>query len=126
MSRIENNGASINLKTLREIVEIGLECTIKLNWIMKAIDVFSGLGGMSLGAVMAGIKPILAIEKDIIASKTYISNHPETNLICTDVREISFKKNKIDPPFVFFGGPPCQGFSLSNTKTRNINLRFNK
>jgi DNA (cytosine-5)-methyltransferase 1 len=38
---------------------------------ITAIDLFSGAGGMSLGAVMAGITPTIAVEFDTIAlSKT--------------------------------------------------------
>lgn len=36
------------------------------------IDIFSGVGGLSLGAENAGIKIAMAIEKDPIAVKTYI------------------------------------------------------
>lgn len=29
-------------------------------------------------------------------------------------------------PFIIFGGPPCQGFSTSNTQTRNTNNKNNQ
>ena len=53
------------------------------------IDIFSGVGGLSLGAENAGIKIAMAIEKDPIAVKTYIKNHPHANVVCQDIREIN-------------------------------------
>lgn len=87
----------------------------------KGIDLFAGAGGMSLGAMNAGIKIIAAIDNNPHATSTFLRNHPKTLVIQGDIREVEFK-NLIDPTdeiFVIFGGPPCQGFSTSNTKTRN-------
>ncbi|PWG79390.1 DNA (cytosine-5-)-methyltransferase [Pararcticibacter amylolyticus] len=83
------------------------------------VDIFCGAGGLSLGAENAGIKISLAVEKNQSAAKTFARNHPEVKTLCQDIREIDplqFLKKK---PFIVFGGPPCQGFSYSNTKTRN-------
>ena len=41
-----------------------------------AVDIFSGAGGLSIGACMAGIKPVMAVEYDIHAANTYKRNHP--------------------------------------------------
>ncbi len=84
------------------------------------IDLFSGAGGMSLGAVMAGITVKYAIEKDKYASMTYKANHHETKVVNKDICEIStlpcnLKRN----PIILFGGAPCQGFSTSNRRTNN-------
>lgn len=84
------------------------------------IDIFSGVGGLSLGAENAGIKIAMAIEKDPIAVKTYIKNHPHANVVCQDIREINPLDQIVKYPFIIFGGPPCQGFSTSNRKTRNL------
>ena len=87
---------------------------------MTAIDVFSGAGGLSLGAEWSGIKISCAIEKDVFSAKTFKTNHPKTNVIVSDIREID--PIQIAPrngTFILFGGPPCQGFSTSNRKTRN-------
>jgi len=90
------------------------------------IDIFSGAGGLSLGAENAGISIKLAIEKDASAAKTFSLNHPNANIVCDDICDINpldyVKKN----PFIIFGGPPCQGFSLSNTKTRTEENTNNK
>ncbi len=88
-------------------------------------DIFSGAGGMSLGAEMAGVKISLAVESDKYAAATFERNHPFAKLIPYDIRQVDptlyFKKN----PFVVFGGPPCQGFSLSNTVTRTLDNKNN-
>lgn len=85
----------------------------------NGIDIFSGAGGLSIGAEFAGIKIDLAIERDKYSAETYKLNHPNAEVVIKDVKEVDFKLFAKDP-FVLFGGPPCQGFSTSNLKTRNL------
>ncbi|MCR9154060.1 MAG: DNA cytosine methyltransferase [Bacteroidetes bacterium] len=82
-------------------------------------DIFSGAGGMSLGAEMAGINISFAVENDKYAADTFKQNHKTSSVIVEDIRNVKPEKLANTPPFVLFGGPPCQGFSLSNTVTRN-------
>jgi DNA (cytosine-5)-methyltransferase 1 len=86
---------------------------------LNGIDIFSGAGGMSIGAVLAGIKVDLAIEINKYAVETFHHNHPNTKIINADISKISLDSEYIKP-FVLFGGPPCQGFSVSNKKTRSL------
>ena len=86
----------------------------------RGLDIFSGAGGMSLGAISVGIDIVLAVDNDLSASKTYIKNHPNTTFIVDDIRNVILNDNFKEDIFVVFGGPPCQGFSTSNTKTRNL------
>lgn len=88
---------------------------------LKGLDLFSGAGGMSLGAINVGIDIVLAIDNNDNAAKTFKRNHPSTEFILGDIRNIKTSDIKHKDIFVIFGGPPCQGFSLSNTKTRNEN-----
>jgi DNA (cytosine-5)-methyltransferase 1 len=92
----------------------------KLNFI--GIDLFSGAGGMSAGAISSGIDVKVAVELDKFAAITYQVNHPNTIILNEDIRNISIngycKAGKSDVK-ILFGGPPCQGFSSSNQKTRN-------
>ncbi len=90
---------------------------------LYGIDIFSGAGGLSLGAEMAGIKVKHAIEIDESAALTFKKNHKDVTVHQGDIKEIKSSKLKIDedPVFIIMGGPPCQGFSLSNTRTRNMN-----
>lgn len=86
------------------------------------IDLFSGAGGMSVGAMSAGIDVKVAVEIDRYAAFTYQANHPNTKILNEDVRNVEIndhiKAGKRDVK-ILFGGPPCQGFSTSNQKTRN-------
>lgn len=84
------------------------------------IDIFSGAGGMSIGALMAGIDIKFAVENNNYAADTFESNHPATKVVRDDISNVSLKSNLATEPFVLLGGPPCQGFSQSNTKTRKI------
>ena len=82
-------------------------------------DLYSGGGGMSLGAQQAGIDVRFAVERCPYACQTYRANFPDTTLHQADIRTISKlpRKNKRQKS-VLFGGPPCQGFSTSNQRTR--------
>jgi len=85
------------------------------------IDIFSGAGGLSLGAEWAGVKVKTAIEKDKSAAETYRLNHKDATVLCDDIRDIDAHSLVGDNPvFIIMGGPPCQGFSMSNTKSRNM------
>lgn len=79
------------------------------------IDLFSGCGGMSLGFEMAGLRPVLAVEKDAWAAETYASNRTNVNVVTRDIREIASPRKQFPVGDVFgvVGGPPCQGFSVS-------------
>ncbi len=94
-----------------------------------AIDLFSGAGGMSLGARWAGVDVALAVECDPHAAKTYSANHPGTTVFSDDIRKLTPKKiravKKNDCTTVVFGGPPCQGFSYSNQRTRSTENQEN-
>ncbi len=84
------------------------------------VDLFAGAGGMSLGASMAGVDVRLAVEIDANAAATYKHNHPGTRLIIDDISNVkSIDVPKRGKNSVLFGGPPCQGFSTSNQRTRN-------
>lgn len=91
------------------------------------IDIFSGAGGLSLGAEMAGIRVSTAVEIDKSAAQTFQRNHKGAEVLQEDIRKIDpqslIKEGK--PAFVIMGGPPCQGFSMSNTRTRNMENQKN-
>lgn len=89
---------------------------------LYGIDIFSGAGGLSLGAEMAGIKIKTAIEINKSAAQTFLRNHKGTEVLQSDIQELDPKTlhTKKSPVFVIMGGPPCQGFSMSNTRTRNM------
>ncbi|MDR1896189.1 MAG: DNA cytosine methyltransferase [Prevotellaceae bacterium] len=89
---------------------------------MIGVDIFSGVGGMSLGASMAGVNVKFAVEKDKYAADTFLANHRGVVMFNEDIQnlhEIPIKTSK--DTTILFGGPPCQGFSYSNQRTRNKN-----
>lgn len=89
----------------------------------KVIDLFAGVGGLSLGFKMAGFEIVLANEFEESIAKSYIYNHPDTEVIVEDITKLSIKdvfsdyKDRID---VVIGGPPCQGFSQKGQR-KSIN-----
>jgi DNA (cytosine-5)-methyltransferase 1 len=93
---------------------------------LYSIDLFSGAGGMSLGAEMAGITTKIAIESDVNAANTFKKNFPHAEVICDDICNVNLNISQHGNPFIIYGGPPCRGFSLSNSKTRNKNNPLNK
>lgn len=78
------------------------------------IDLFAGVGGLSLGFEMAGFDVVVANEYDKSIAQAYRKNHPKTNMIVGDITKLDLYKafgewkGKTD---VIVGGPPCQGFS---------------
>jgi len=83
------------------------------------VDLFAGAGGLSCGLGMAGFQAVLANELVPVYAKTYRYNHPDTDLIVGDVRQVcetnirerlGVKKGEVD---LLAGGPPCQGFSIN-------------
>lgn len=90
------------------------------------IDIFSGAGGLSLGAEMAGIDVQYGIEIDKYAASSFTYNHKNARVLTGDITKINTSDlNLKGNVFVIMGGPPCQGFSMSNTMSRNMNNEKN-
>ena len=87
---------------------------------MKAIDLFAGCGGLSLGFIKEGYEIAKAVEYDESIAKTYQANHPQIEIIVDDIKNVDhggvFKENDAD---VIIGGPPCQGFSMAGARIRD-------
>ena len=87
---------------------------------MIGVDLFAGAGGLTQGAKSAGITVRSAVEFHHAASATFSQNHPEVSLYSQDITTIrDLDVGVRDQELVLFGGPPCQGFSTSNQRTRH-------
>jgi DNA (cytosine-5)-methyltransferase 1 len=83
----------------------------------QVIDLFSGMGGMSLGFSWAGFDILYALDFEPQAIDIHKLNHPSALHDCLDVHEVRpdrvrerLKIGKGDL-YAVLGGPPCQGFS---------------
>lgn len=83
--------------------------------LMKAIDLFSGPGGMTLGFKKAGIIPIACVEKRRDAVETYSGHTPDAEHFFEDIRKLNFEKFHREVDLVY-GGPPCQPFSTGGLR----------
>ena len=87
------------------------------------IDLFAGVGGLSLGFEMAGFEVALANEYDPSIAEAYKKNRPGTKMIVEDITKLPVEETfgpyegKVT---IVIGGPPCQGFSQKGMR-KSIN-----
>ena len=84
---------------------------------MKAVDLFAGCGGMSLGFQNAGFDIVAAFEFWDIAADCYSKNfsHPVFRTDLSDV-DLAVKQISAFSPDLIIGGPPCQDFSQAGKR----------
>lgn len=81
------------------------------------VDLFSGVGGLSLGAARAGARVLAAVDNDDRVATTYKRNFPRHIHLSEDITVLSgarlLRQAEIAavPIDGVIGGPPCQGFS---------------
>lgn len=87
----------------------------------KAISLFAGAGGCSLGFRQAGYEIIYASDINSDAIATYRRNFPHIPSVAEDITQMAFeplleklalKAGQLD---IMIGGPPCQGFSSAGS-----------
>lgn len=90
-----------------------------------AVDVFCGVGGLSLGVVHAGFDLIGAIDSDENVLNAYQANFKNVPTARHDLnasngtairRDLRIGRRRID---LLVGGPPCQGFSAGGLGAKN-------
>ena len=92
------------------------------------IDLFAGVGGLSLGFEQMGFEVVIANEYDESIAQAYIKNRKNPNMIVADITKLpiheTFGKYRgiVD---LCVGGPPCQGYSQKGQrKTINDSRNF--
>ncbi|MDI6717593.1 MAG: DNA cytosine methyltransferase [Patescibacteria group bacterium] len=106
---------------------------------LKAIDFFSGAGGLTNGLMAAGISVLVGIDNDGSCKETFEKNNRGAIFLKKDItkyspddlkRDLNIKKN--DDNMIFAGCAPCQFWSIIRTskeksrKTKNLILDFQK
>ena len=79
---------------------------------MRAIDLYSGVGGWSLGLRLAGVEVVASYERWGPANETYFKNNLH-QAQTVDIRRLTFAELPKDIDIVV-GSPPCTQFSFSN------------
>ncbi len=95
-----------------------------INYKFTYIDLFSGVGGMTLGFEREGFKNIFSIDFEKTICQTYKKNFPNHILIEKNIKDLTNKEileltkgKEID---LIIGGTPCQGFSMAGNIGRSF------
>lgn len=95
---------------------------------MKAVDLFCGCGGMSLGFQNAGVEILAAFDNWEPAIGIYRDNFNHPVIDCDLNDEDAVIKIKDYKPDMIIGGPPCQDFSIAGSRNMgeraNLTIRF--
>ena len=108
--------------------------------IFNGLELCSGPGGLSEGFMSVKYKEskffiAVANDADENVSKTYKNNHSDTKFVLGSLTSKQIKKdieNAINDTVgtsnidIVIGGPPCQGFSHANKKTRIMSNPLNR
>lgn len=83
---------------------------------MRAIDLFSGWGGFTLGAEQAGARVVWAANHWPVAVDVHARNHPHVAHVCQDLRQADWTQL---PRFdLLLASPACQGHSRASQPRR--------
>ena len=87
-----------------------------------AINLFAGVGGMSLGFEQAGFDVLAAFDVEQRHVEQYAQNFPDSAATALDLTTVSGNellaagRATPEPIDLVFGGPPCQGFSIGGRR----------
>lgn len=87
---------------------------------MKAVDLFCGCGGLSLGFEKAGIDVVASYDNWMPAINTYRYNFAH-GIYQIDLSHVDAAAKHIDKfaPDMIIGGPPCQDFSSAGLRNED-------
>ena len=79
---------------------------------IKTVSLFSGAGGLDIGAIMAGAHIIFANDMMKEACMSYSTNIGD-HIVNGDINSVMDRLDGIENVDMVIGGPPCQGFSVA-------------
>lgn len=97
---------------------------------LKAISLFSGIGGLDFGFEEAGFRTLVALERDRHSCAALRLNRPGWEVVEGDINQVTsadlLDRAGIRPgeADILIGGPPCQPFSKSGYWVRGDALRL--
>lgn len=89
---------------------------------VECVSLFSGAGGLDIGAEQAGAKVIRSVEIDEDSVATLRLNAPGLRIDHADITTLGFAEHRGSrQDTIMIGGPPCQPFSKNGYWVRNEN-----
>ena len=89
----------------------------------KLLDLFSGIGGFSLGAEANDIPTVAFVEKDPFCQKV-LRKHWSNTPIISDIRTVKGEDYETDGVTIVSGGFPCQPFSQAGKRKGTDDDRY--
>ncbi len=83
---------------------------------MRAVDLFAGWGGFTLGASQAGADVVWAANHWPLAVEAHAANHPRATHVCQDLRQADW--SKLPAHDLLLASPACQGHSSASQPSR--------
>jgi len=109
---------------------------------LRVVDLFAGCGGLTLGIAQAAVESgraldiRLAVDFEALATAVYSKNFPTARVETCSVEDLfdgalgapptvseQRTRNSVGDADILVGGPPCQGHSNLNNRTRRVDSK---